>query len=627
MPPRASARTPDAPPHPVDEILPARRLVPAALQHVASMYAGLTAPPLIIGSALGLTAAQLSALLAAALLVAGLGTIAQTLGLFGIGARLPLTNGVSFAVVSPALATAATEGRADALPAIFGATLVAGITCLVLAPAFCRLVRFFPPVVSGCVITLVGISLLPVASVWARGGEPDAPDFGSPSNLALAAATLAITLLIHRVLSGRFLGRIAILLGMLAGTLIAVPLGKVNLDPLGEAPLFALPEPFAFGTPRFVPTVIATAIVVMLVSMMESTASLLALGAVTGRPTKDRTITGSLRAQGLATVLGGVLGSFTSTSYAQNVGLVALSRIRSRYVVTLCGAILALMGLVPVLGSLVALVPLPVLGGAGVVFFGSVAVAGIRTLAKASLSTGHNSLIVSVTLAFGLFPIANSDFYARLPSPLATVLGSGITAGCLVAVLLNYLLNHLGRGTQADLDRIPTEHITALDRGRVPDGPPAHAAPPGSSWSAFRTATEPLPDEGRPRPPARPTPAAGDWPAYDPNLTGFPDAADTLPPASHPFAPASDPFPPASDPFAPAGGDPAGHEPAPPTPTYEAAAHAPAPRPHTDPADYQSISFPGPLHPLRARAGHSDDRPADHRDNLPPGPAQGSSTR
>ncbi|MEU9713993.1 nucleobase:cation symporter-2 family protein [Streptomyces sp. NPDC047976] len=522
MSPRAPARTTTtttttgAPPHPVDEILPVRRLVPAALQHVAGMYAGLTAPPLIIGSALGLTGGQLSALLAAAFLVAGIGTVAQTVGAFGIGARLPLTNGVSFAVVSPTLATVAADGRDGALPAVFGATLVAGLVCLLLAPAFCRLVRFFPPVVSGCVITLVGISLLPVASVWARGGDTRAPDYGSPANLALAAATLAITLAIHRMLSGRFLGRIAVLLGMIAGTLLAVPLGKAGLDPLTQAPLFALPEPFAFGAPRFVPTVIATAVVVMLVSMTESTASLLALGAVTGRPAQDRTITGSLRAQGLATALGGVLGAFTSTAYAQNVGLVALSRIRSRYVVTLCGAVLVLMGLVPVLGSLVALVPMPVLGGAGVVFFGSVAVAGIRTLAKASLGTGHNGVTVSVTLAFGLFPIASPGFYDRLPDPVATILGSGVTAGCLVAVLLNYLLNHLGRGTEADPDpdTIAAERITALDgvggtrpapRSAPHQGPPLQATPgyPPSVPPHTHTPSAPAPDPAHA--PATPT--------------------------------------------------------------------------------------------------------------------------
>ncbi len=559
MLPRATVRTPRTPPHPVDEILPARRMLPAALQHVASMYAGLTAPPLIIGSALGLTPSQLSALLAAALLIAGLGTIAQTLGVHGVGAGLPLVNGVSFAVVAPALATAATQGRGSALPAIFGATLVAGVLCLLLAPVFRRLVRFFPPVVSGCVITLVGISLLPVAGTWARGGDPEAPGFGSPADLTLATATLVITLAAHRMLSGRFLGRIAILIGMLAGTLIAVPLGKVDLDALTQAPLFALPTPFGFGAPQFVPTVIATAAVVMVVSMMESTAALLALGAVAERPVQDRTIAGSLRALGLATVLGGVLGAFTSTSYAQNVGLVALSRIRSRYVVTLCGAILVLMGFVPVLGSLVALVPLPVLGGAGVVFFGSVAVTGIRTLTKAALGTGHNALIVSVTLAFGLFPVLDPDFYDRLPTPVATVLGSGITAGCLVAVLLNYLLNHLGRGTEADLDAISAEQVTALDTaGAVPGESPA------ADWSPFRPSVSPSGTRDQDASgTAHPAPL---WPY----LTGPVDSADT-----HPHHP----------------------------PHEAPAPHRPSPPPGGFPGDAlaEDIVFPGPFHPLHPR--------------------------
>ncbi|MFF9066533.1 solute carrier family 23 protein [Streptomyces sp. NPDC014891] len=549
--------------------------LPAALQHVASMYAGLTAPPLIIGSALGLTPAQLSALLAAALLIAGLGTIAQTLGVYGVGAGLPLVNGVSFAVVSPALATAATQGRDGALPAIFGATLVAGLLCLLLAPVFCRLVRFFPPVVSGCVITLVGISLLPVAGTWARGGDAEAPGFGSPADLALAATTLVITLTVHRMLSGRFLGRVAILIGMLAGTLIAIPLGKVDLAPLAQAPLFALPTPFGFGAPQFVPTVIATAAVVMIVSMMESTAALLALGAVAERPVRDRTIAGSLRALGLATVLGGVLGSFTSTSYAQNVGLVSLSRIRSRYVVTLCGAILVLMGFVPVLGSLVALVPLPVLGGAGVVFFGSVAVTGIRTLTKAALGTGHNALIVSVTLAFGLFPVLDPDFYARLPAPVATVLGSGITAGCLVAVLLNYLLNHLGRGTEADPDAISAEQVTALDTADTVLGPK-----PSAGWTPFQPSSRP--SNGRDTSgTARPAPV---WPY----VTGPVDPTDT----GRRHRPHDVPAPPdRPDEVS--------------SPLHSSAAHEGT----APPAVTENAVFPGPLHPLHPRHTGRPDRP------------------
>ncbi|MCX5613126.1 purine permease [Streptomyces sp. NBC_00047] len=459
---RSDPSHPALPVHPADEVLPMRRMIPAALQHVASMYAGLAAPPLIIGGALGLTAAQLTVLLAASLVVAGLATVAQTLRFWGVGAALPITNGVSFAVVSPVLAASASRGQ-DTLPLVFGATLVAGAVCFLLAPAFCRLLRFFPPVVSGSVITLVGLSLLPVAGQWARGGDPASSGYGSPSNLALAAGTLALTLLLHRLLSGRFLQRVAILLGLIAGTAAAVPMGKVDFHHLSQAPLFALPEPFAFGAPQFEAPIIATMLVVMLVSMTESTVSLIAVGSVVDKPVDDRVIAGSLRAQGLGTALGGALGAFVSCSYAQNVGLVAISRIRSRYAVTLCGAVLVLMGLVPALGSLVALVPLPVLGGAAVVFFGSITVAGIRTLAKASLATGHNGIIVSVALAFGLIPVASTDFYDRLPAPAAMVLGSGITAGCLVAVLLNLLLNHFGRGSEANESHIPTAHVDAFD--------------------------------------------------------------------------------------------------------------------------------------------------------------------
>lgn len=247
-------------------------------------------------------------------------------------------------------------------------------------------------------------------------------------------------------------------------------MGKVDFHHLSQAPLFALPEPFTFGAPQFEAPVIATMLVVTLVSMTESTASLIAVGSVVDRPVDDRVIAGSLRAQGLGTTLGGALGAFVSCAYAQNVGLVAISRIRSRYAVTLCGAILVLMGLVPVLASLVALVPLPVLGGAGVVFFGSITVTGIRTLAKASLATGHNGIIVSVALAFGLFPVASSDFYEHLPTPAAMILGSGITAGCLAALLLNLLLNHFGRGSEAHESQIPTTQVNAFDG-------PAHLPP------------------------------------------------------------------------------------------------------------------------------------------------------
>ncbi|PBC75623.1 xanthine permease [Streptomyces sp. TLI_235] len=453
------------PPHPVDEMLPPGRMATVALQHVASMYAGVAAPPLIIGAAAGLTPAQLTTLLAASLFIAGIATLLQTLGFWRIGSRLPFVNGVSFATVSPILAVIEAK-KGAALPLIFGSTLVAGLFCFFLAPVFCRLVRFFPPVVSGTVITLIGVSLLPVAGNWAQGGNSQAPGYGSVANLGLAGVTLVSVLLFHRFLRG-FLQRISILLGLLVGTLVAIPFGKVDAHALSSLPLFELPHPFAFGAPRFEVASIISMLVVMVVSMTESTADMIALGEVVERPADDRTIAGGLRADGIATAFGGVFNGFICSAFAQNIGLVALTRIRSRFVVALAGILLVVMGLLPVVGGLVSLVPQPVLGGAGVVLFGSVAVAGIRTLGKADLSVGSNAIIVAVSLAFGIFPIAYPAFYQAFPEQVATVLHSGISAGCLLAVTLNLLFNHLGRGREVPPAYVPETQIEAL--GRVGD--------------------------------------------------------------------------------------------------------------------------------------------------------------
>ncbi|WP_051967529.1 nucleobase:cation symporter-2 family protein [Kitasatospora mediocidica] len=448
--------------HPVDEMLPPGRMAAVALQHVASMYAGVAAPPLIIGGAAGLTAPQLTTLLAAALFIAGIATLLQTLGVWKIGSRLPFVNGVSFATVSPILAVVAVRHGA-ALPLIFGSTIVAGLCCFLLAPVFCRLVRFFPPVVSGTVITLIGVSLLPVAGNWAQGGDAHAPGYGSLANLGLAGLTLLSVLLFNRFLTG-FLQRISILFGLLVGTLAAIPLGRVDFHALRSLPVFELPHPFAFGAPRFEAASIIAMLVVMVVSMTESTADMIALGEVVERPVDDRTIAGGLRADGLATAFGGVFNGFICSAFAQNIGLVALTKIRSRYVVALSGCFLILMGLMPVVGGLVSLVPQPVLGGAGVVLFGTVAVAGIRTLGKADLSAGSNAVIVAVSLAFGIFPIAYPDFYNALPQQLATILSSGISAGCLLAVTLNLLFNHLGRGREVPPAYVPEQQIVALGK-------------------------------------------------------------------------------------------------------------------------------------------------------------------
>ncbi|GAA1240462.1 nucleobase:cation symporter-2 family protein [Prauserella halophila] len=430
--------------HPVDTKPPLPQLIAGGLQHVAAMYAGVVAPPLIIGGAVGLSPGQLSLLISASLFTAGLATLLQTLGVWRFGARLPLVNGVTFATVAPVLAIVEQHGQEASLGVVYGATLVAGALIVLAAPFFSRLTRFFPPIVTGTVITLIGVSLLPVAVGWIANQTESA----NGTNLLLAGITLVAVLAFNRFLTG-FWSRIALLLGLVLGTLVAWPLGEVDTSTLSDSPAFGIVTPFHFGAPVFDIAAIISMAIVALVIMAESTADMLALGEVVERPTSERTLADGLRADGFGTAVATVFGGFACTAFAQNVGLVALTRMVSRYVVAASGLILVLLGMFPVTGGIVALVPQPVLGGAGLVLFGSVAVSGLRTLAKASFERPANVTIVAAALGIGLIPIAAPEFYADFPSALRTVLDSGISAGCLAAVVLNLVFGDRARRSTA----------------------------------------------------------------------------------------------------------------------------------------------------------------------------------
>jgi len=437
--------------HPVDQVLPAGQMVVYGLQHVMSMYAGVVAVPLIVGSAMGLPFGELAYLLTAALLVSGLATLLQTLGIWRIGARQPLVQGTSFAAVASMLAIGkGAGGGAAGLTAIYGAVIVAGVVGFLLAPVFNRLLHLFPPVVTGVVITVIGISLLPVAFGWAGGGT-GTPNFGDPGNIALAAVTLLIILAIYRFLPG-FLSRVAILAGLVLGTLVAWPFGKVDFSRIGQAQWFAVSTPFHFGPPQFEIAAIVSMVIVMLVIMTETTADILAIGEVIGRPADGRTVVGGLRADTLATTIsGGLLNGFPVSAFAQNVGLVAITGIKSRFVVAVSGVILVALGLVPKLGAIIASIPLPVLGGAGLALFGTVAASGIRALSRVDYDGTSNIIIVGVAIGMGVLPIASPTFYEHFPPWFQTIFDSGISAAAITAVLLNLLFNGTRRDAEAPI--------------------------------------------------------------------------------------------------------------------------------------------------------------------------------
>ncbi|MGW5648831.1 nucleobase:cation symporter-2 family protein [Saccharopolyspora sp. NPDC003752] len=473
--------------HPVDEVMPPARLLAFGIQHIAAMYAGVVAPPLIIGEAMGLAPLEMTLLIGASLFTAGLATMLQSLGVWKIGARLPFVNGVTFGSVAPMLAIVAQQGQGNPLSVIYGSVLIAGVLAFVIAPYFSRLVRFFPPVVNGTVITLIGLSLMPVGIKWIAGNNAEAPDYAAPEKIALGAVTFALVLLFNRFLKG-FWNRIALLLGLVAGTLIAWPVGLIDTETFESAPLFNFPTPFALGTPTFNITATISICIVMLVAMMETTADMIALGEIVDRPADEKTIAAGLRADGAGSAISAIFGGFTCSAFAQNIGLVALTRVRSRYVVATAGGVLVLLGLFPVVGAVVSLVPQPVLGGAALVLFGSVTTSGIRTLGKSDLGDPFNSLIVAGSLGIGMVPVVAPHFYEHFPAALRTVLDSGISTGCIAALLLNLLFNAwrkrpaeaeptVGGDTVAVVGTAPGEyHRDEADAGRLDAVPEPRAS-------------------------------------------------------------------------------------------------------------------------------------------------------
>ncbi|WP_181780349.1 nucleobase:cation symporter-2 family protein [Pseudonocardia pini] len=435
---------------PEDERVPVGKAFFFGLQHILAMYAGVVSPPIIIASAAGLSPADQALLVTAALFVSGLGTLLQSLGVPYVGSQLPLVQGVSFAAVGTMTAVATNESIADPaarMATIFGAVIVAGVIGFVIAPLFASLVRFFPPIVTGCVITIIGISLFPVALRWIRGneminGQPN-PNYGSGTSLLLGFITLVVTLAIARFGKGLF-SRLAVMLGLVIGTIIATIMGRVNWGAVASGPIFALPQPFHFGAPQFQIGVIVSMTIVILVIMAETTADLLAVGEILGTKVDKKRIAAGLRADMGATAISPVFNGMPISAFAQNVGMVAITGIKSRFVVAAGGGILVVLGLLPVLGRVMNAIPLPVLGGAGIVLFGSVAAAGIKTLSRVEF-TNSNILIVATSIGVGLIPITVPEVYLHLPEWLATIFESGISATAIFAVLLNLVFNHFSK--------------------------------------------------------------------------------------------------------------------------------------------------------------------------------------
>lgn len=429
---------------PEDENLGLGANLAYGLQHVLTMYGGIVAVPLILGQAAGLNGAEIGMLIAASLFAGGLATLLQTLGLPFFGCQLPLVQGVSFAGVATMGAILSSEGGGG-LPGVLGAVMAASLIGFLITPVFSRITKFFPPLVTGIVITTIGLTLMPVAARWVMGGNSASPEFGSMANIGLAGLTFAIVLLLSK-LGSATISRLSILLAMVVGTLIAWALGMTDFSKVSEGPMFAFPTPFHFGMPEFHIAAILSMCIVIMVTLVETSADILAVGEIIDTKVDSKRLGNGLRADMASSILAPIFGSFTQSAFAQNVGLVAVTGVKSRYVVATGGVILVVLGLLPVMGRVIAAVPTPVLGGAGIVLFGTVAASGIRTLSKVSYKNNVNLIIVAASLGFGMIPIAAPNFYHHFPNWFETIFHSGISSAAIMAILLNLIFNHFTTG-------------------------------------------------------------------------------------------------------------------------------------------------------------------------------------
>jgi len=415
------------------------RLPVLALQHVLVMYAGAVAVPLILGGALKLPRDQIALLINADLFACGVATIIQSRGFGPVGIRLPVMMGVTFASVAPMLAMAGNP--ALGLTAIFGSVIAAGLFGILIAPFISGLLRFFPSVVTGSIITVIGITLMRIGINWIGGGRPSAPDFGAPGYLGVAAVVLAAILLLLRYGSG-FLRNTAVLIGILIGYGITLALGWGNFDGLAEQPWVAVIYPFQFGLPTFDLVACLSMCLVMIVVMIESTGMFLALGTMVGKPIGPEDLKRGLRADGVGTLIGGVFNTFPYTSFSQNVGLVGVTGVTSPMVCVVVGVIMLLLGLLPKVAYVAASIPQSVLGGAGIVMFGMVAATGIRILATVDYERNRgNAVIVAVSIGVGMIPLVAPTLFRTASEMARTLLDSGILLASITAVGLNPFFN------------------------------------------------------------------------------------------------------------------------------------------------------------------------------------------
>lgn len=408
------------------------------LQHLLAMYAGAVAVPLLIGMGLGFDEAQMTYLISIDIFMCGVATLLQltVTKFFGIG--LPVVLGCAIQAVSPLIII----GSKNGVGAIYGSIIAAGIYVVLIAGLFSKVKVLFPPIVTGTVITVIGLTLIPVAITKMGGGDASAKTFGDPASLIQAAVTILLILGLQAFAKG-FLRSISVLIGLVGGTILACLMGNVSFSAISHAPIFHVPQPFYFGMPKFDVWSILLMIIISTISMVESTGVYFALGDITRKNIGEEDLKRGYRAEGLAVILGGIFNTFPYTGFSQNVGLVQLSGIKSTRPIYFSAFFLIILGLFPKVGAVAQIIPEPVLGGGMLVMFGMVAVQGMRMLSKVNFEDDKNLLIVALSIGLGLGFNSLPTLFQHLPQTVQMFTGNGIVMSSITAIILNLLFHGL----------------------------------------------------------------------------------------------------------------------------------------------------------------------------------------
>ncbi|NAZ56507.1 purine permease [Streptococcus pyogenes] len=401
------------------------------LQHVLSMYAGSILVPIMIAGALGYSARELTYLISTDIFMCGVATFLQLKLTKHTGVGLPVVLGCAFQSVAPLSIIGAQQGSG----VMFGALIASGIYVILVAGIFSKIARFFPPIVTGSVITVIGLSLVGVA----MGNMGDNVKEPTAQSIMLSLLTIVIILLVQKFTKG-FVKSISILIGLVAGTLVSAMMGLVDTTPVVEASWIHVPTPFYFGMPTFEITSIVMMCIIATVSMVESTGVYLALSDLTNDQLDEKRLRNGYRSEGIAVFLGGLFNTFPYTGFSQNVGLVQISGIKTRRPIYYAAGILVVIGLLPKFGAMAQMIPSPVLGGAMLVLFGMVALQGMQMLNRVDFQKNeYNFIIAAVSISAGL-GFNGTNLFASLPETAQMFLTNGIVIATLTSVVLNLLL-------------------------------------------------------------------------------------------------------------------------------------------------------------------------------------------